>query len=84
MEEFASICLGSKGKKHREHLWQKLLQLWCPALNSSPPARSDTDHKIHLCVVNAGSLFRMSVRKMLPLLLSQMLLAGVEMLYHSE
>lgn len=31
------------------------MHLWCPsALNTSPPAGNDTDHKIHLCVVNAG------------------------------
>lgn len=51
--ESPSICLGRKEKKHREHLQQKLLQLWCPALNINPPAGNDTDHKIHLCVVNA-------------------------------
>lgn len=31
------------------------MQLWCPpALNTNPPAGNDTDHKIHLCMVNAG------------------------------
>lgn len=50
-----SVCLGPKRKKHREHLWQKLLQLWCPsALNTNPPAGNDMDHKTHLCMVNAG------------------------------
>lgn len=86
--ESPSVCLGQR-KKHRDHLWQKLLHLWCPsALNTNPPAGKDTDHKISAPPSSREcwtSLFTISVHTMLPLSLSHvqtqlLLLAAVEML----